>query len=142
MWTRARRRPGLCRPDGAEAYGGAGLGAVEMALVLEETGAHLAAVRSSKPPCSRAQAFCWPAAHAHAGRLLPRARGGRHQARFRLHRLPVDRPDLQYGALSGAADFVTFAHVADLLVIATEDQSLIALPRADSWPQHPKTAQP
>jgi len=39
----------------------------------------------------------------------------------------ANRPTLSGGRLTGTADFATFAHVADLIVVATTDDSLIVL---------------
>jgi len=114
----------------SEAYGGSGLGAVEMALVLEETGRVLAAVPFFETAVLGAQAILRCGSDTQRASLLPDLAAGGTKVAFAFTPAAGRELRLRHGALSGAADFVTFAHVADLLVIATEDQSLIALPVA------------
>jgi alkylation response protein AidB-like acyl-CoA dehydrogenase len=108
-----------------EAFGGSGLGAVEMALVLEETGRTLAAVPFFETAVLAVQAILAAGNAAQRADLLPRLARGQAKASFAG---TATRPVLANGRLTGEAGFVTFGHVADLFVIATTDDSLIALP--------------
>jgi alkylation response protein AidB-like acyl-CoA dehydrogenase len=108
-----------------EAHGGSGLGAVEMALVLEETGRALAAVPFFETAVLAVQAVLAAGTPAQQAELLPALASGACRASFAG---TAGRAILAGGRLRGVATFVTFAHVADLLIVATEDDSLIALP--------------
>jgi alkylation response protein AidB-like acyl-CoA dehydrogenase len=127
-----------------EAHGGAGLGAVEMALVLEQTGAQLAMIPFFETAVLAVQTVLAAASAAQQADLLPRLAVGQMKAAFAF--APATGwagagaigPRLSLGpsgwSLQGDAGFVTFAHVADLLIIAarTPDSgiSLLALPAA------------
>lgn len=111
-----------------EAYGGSGLGAVEMALVLEETGSALAAVPFFETAVLGAQAILLAGSEAQHAALLPELAAGRTRTAFAFTPATGSELRLQQGRLSGTADFVTFAHVADLLIVATYDDRLLALP--------------
>lgn len=113
-----------------EAYGGSGLGAVEMALVLEETGSALAAVPFFETAVLGAQTILLAGSETQRATLLPVLAAGDTKVAFAFTPSAGRELRLLNGTLTGAADFVTFAHVADLVVIATEDKSLIALPVA------------
>lgn len=113
---------GLMVPEG---HGGAGLGAVEMALVLEETGRTLAAVPFFETAVLAVQGVLAAGSAEQQAALLPRLAGGRIKASFAG---TADRPTLSGGRLIGEASFVTFGHIADLIVVATADDSLLALP--------------
>jgi len=108
-----------------EAYGGAGLGAVEMALVLEETGRTLAPVPFFETAVLAVQAILAAGDEAQHRRLLPPLAAGATRAAFVGG---PERPAAKDGRLTGEARFVTFGHVADLLIVATTDDSLLALP--------------
>jgi len=108
-----------------EAHGGAGLGAVEMALVLEATGRVLAAVPFFETAVLAVQAVLAAGTAAQQATLLPPLAAGTCRASFAG---TADRPTLTDLHLSGVASYVTFAHVADLLIVATSDASLLALP--------------
>lgn len=108
-----------------EAYGGSGLGAVEMALVLEETGRTLAAVPFFETAVLAVQAVLAAGSESQKAELLPQLVTGALKASFAG---TADRPTLTGGRLTGTASYVTFGHVADLLIVATADDSLIALP--------------
>jgi alkylation response protein AidB-like acyl-CoA dehydrogenase len=106
-----------------EELGGLGLGAVEMALVLEETGRVLAPVPFFETAVLAVQAILAAGSDEQQARLLPRIVGGA-RASFAG---TAARPRLRNGRLTGVADFATFAHVAELIVIATADESLVVL---------------
>jgi alkylation response protein AidB-like acyl-CoA dehydrogenase len=107
-----------------EAYGGSGLGAVEMALVLEETGRTLAAVPFFETSVLAVQAILNAGTDAQKSDLLPRLAAGEIKACLAG---TADRPTLSNGRLTGTANYVTFGHVADLVIVATADGSLVAL---------------
>lgn len=106
-----------------EEFGGLGLGAVEMALVLEETGRVLAPVPYFETAVLAVQAVLAAGSDAQKQALLPRLAAGA-PASFAG---TATRPTLADGKLSGVADFATFAHVAELIVVATSDDSLVVL---------------
>lgn len=110
-----------------EAYGGAGLGAIEMALVLEEAGGTLAAAPFFETAVLAVQALLHAASEDQKAALLPDLAAGKVKAAFAGI---AGRPVLSGRRLAGTARFVTFAHLADLLVVATSDGSLLALPAA------------
>lgn len=106
-----------------EAYGGSGLGAVDMALVLEETGRTLAPVPFFETAVLAVQAVLSAGSDEQTATLLPRLAAGA-RASFAG---TATRPTLAAGRLTGMADFVTFGHVAELFIIATADDSLVVL---------------
>ncbi|NIJ18184.1 acyl-CoA dehydrogenase family protein [Sphingobium vermicomposti] len=106
-----------------EEFGGLGLGAVEMALVLEETGRVLAPVPFFETAVLAVQAVLAAGSEEQKASLLPRLASGT-RASFAG---TASRPTLRDGRLTGVADFATFAHVADLIIVATADDSLVVL---------------
>ena len=106
-----------------EEFGGLGLGAVEMALVLEETGRVLAPVPFFETAVLAVQAVLAAGSDEQKASLLPRLASGT-RASFAG---TASRPTLRDGKLTGTADFATFAHVADLIIVATADDSLVVL---------------
>jgi len=112
------------------AHGGSGLGAVEMALVLEETGSALAVVPFFETAVLGAQAILLAGTETQQAALLPGLAAGRTKIAFAFTPVAGNELRLHHGTLSGTADFVNFAHVADLLIVATHDNRLIALPAA------------
>lgn len=112
--------PGLMIP---EAYGGLGLGAIEMALVLEELGRVLAPVPYFETAVLAVQAILRTGDEHQKGMLLARIAEGARVSFAGTDRRPV----LRDGHLTGTASFVTNAQVANLFVIATADGSLIVL---------------
>ncbi len=113
---------GLMIPD---AYGGAGLGAVEMALVLEETGRTLATVPFFETAVLAAQAILTAGSETQRAQWLPGLAKGEVKATFAGI---AGRPRFAQGRITGEAEYVTFGQMADLLIVATSDQSLFALP--------------
>jgi len=106
-----------------EAYGGLGMGAVEMALVLEETGRTLAPVPFFETAVLAVLAVREAGSEAQKAALLPRLAAGTRGCLAGT----ASRPILSGGRLTGTADFVTFGHVAELIVVATADNSLVVL---------------
>ena len=125
LWSSLAGEMGFAGLMVPEAHGGSGLGAVEMALVLEETGRTLAAVPFFETAVLAVQAVLAAGSEAQKAELLPKLATGQLKASFAG---TADRPTLANGRLGGAASCVTFGHVADLLIVATTDDSLIALP--------------
>jgi alkylation response protein AidB-like acyl-CoA dehydrogenase len=126
-----------------EAYGGSGLGAVEMALILEETGRTLAVVPFFETAVLAVQTILLGATPSQKQTLLPGIAAGRIKAAVAItgpSGLPfphgiavVMNRDGAGWRLNGAAGFVTFAHVADLFLIfarapETPELSIVALP--------------
>lgn len=106
-----------------EAHGGLGLGAVEMALVLEETGRVLAPVPFFETAVLAVQAVLAAGSEAQQSALLPRLATGTRACFAGT----AQRPTLSDDRLTGTATFVTFGHVADLVIVATADDSLVVL---------------
>jgi alkylation response protein AidB-like acyl-CoA dehydrogenase len=125
LWAGLAEELGFAGLMAPEAYGGSGLGAVEMALVLEETGRTLAAVPFFETAVLATQAILAAGDEAQRGELIPQLAAGQLKATFVG---AAERPTLAGGRLTGRARFVTFGHVADLFVVATSDGSLLALP--------------
>jgi alkylation response protein AidB-like acyl-CoA dehydrogenase len=123
-----------------ESYGGSGLGAVEMALVLEETGRTLALVPLFETAVLAVEALLLLGTQEQKQTLLPDIAAGRIKAAVAItgqRSLPCpDGIDIvmdRHGSgwrLNGSAGFVTFAHVADLILIVArshEGLSVVAL---------------
>jgi len=125
LWASLAGEMGFAGLMVPEAHGGSGLGAVEMALVLEETGRTLAAVPFLETAVLAVQAVLAAGNEAQKADLLPKLATGQLKASFAG---TADRPTLSGGRLTGTANYATFAHVADLIVVATADDSLVALP--------------
>ncbi|MEI9849642.1 MAG: acyl-CoA dehydrogenase family protein [Sphingomonas sp.] len=126
-WEGLAREQGFAGLMIPQAYGGAGLGAIEMALVLEETGGTLAVVPFFETAVLAVQAILSAGSEEQKARLLPDIAAGKVRAAFAG---TAGRPALSGGRLTGTARFVTFGHLADLLLVATSDGSLLALPAA------------
>jgi alkylation response protein AidB-like acyl-CoA dehydrogenase len=123
LWRRLAVDMGFAGLMVPEEFGGLGLGAVEMALVLEETGRALAPVPFFETAVLAVQAILAAGSTEQKAPLLPRIVGGA-AASFAG---TAKRPTLCNGRLTGTADFATFAHVAELIVVATSDDSLVVL---------------
>ena len=106
-----------------EMHGGLGLGAVEMALVLEELGASLAPIPFFETAVLGVVALLAGGDEAQQAAWLPRLSTGT-RASFAG---TADRPILTGSALTGSAGFATFAHVADVILVATQDDRIVLL---------------
>ncbi len=143
-----------------EAFGGAGLGAIEMALVLEETGRTLAVIPFFETAVLAVHGILLMADPVQKQALLPDIAAGRTRACFAMtgptgelcprgvavelqRKTPANVAHPQVLAdsrpvwqLHGTAEFVTFAHVADLLLVVARTPgssghtglSLVAVP--------------
>jgi alkylation response protein AidB-like acyl-CoA dehydrogenase len=129
LWSGLARDMGFAGLLVPEAYGGSGLGAVEMSLVLEETGRRLAPAPLFETAVLAVQAILAAGAEAQRAALLPAIAAGETRATF-VGAAAAERPAFAGGRLSGRSRFVTFGHVADLLLVATADDTLLALPAA------------
>src|SRR5688500_11038276 len=113
-----------------ESNGGSGLGAVEMALVLEETGRTLAIVPFFETAVLAVQAIVLLGTPSQQQTLLPDIAAGRIKAAVAItgpSGLPfpdgiavIMSRDGNGWRLTGSAGFVTFAHVADLILVVTK----------------------
>lgn len=149
LWTSFAGELGFAGIGIAEADGGAGLGAVELALIAEELGRTLAPIpwfetavlaataiaeagsdaqrQALLGPIARGETIATLAMRDAAGRPVPEGIG------------PILTREGDGWRLSGRAHFVPFGAVADLLVVAAREVgssgwdgiSLIALPAAD-----------
>jgi alkylation response protein AidB-like acyl-CoA dehydrogenase len=128
LWTSLAGEMGFAGLMVPEIYGGSGLGAVEMALVLEQTGRTLAPIPFFETAVLAVQAVLSAGNEMQKAELLPRMATG--QIKATLAGI-ADRPTMADGRLSGTASYVTFGHIADLLIVAMADDSLVAL-RADT----------
>jgi alkylation response protein AidB-like acyl-CoA dehydrogenase len=141
LWNMLAGEMGFAGLMVPESYGGSGLGAAEMALVLEETGRTLALVPFFETAVLAVQAILSAGNPAQKQALLPGIAAGRTKATVAItgpRGLPI--PDdiavimTRDGAgwrLNGSTGFVTFAHVADLILIVTQSDdgpSIVALP--------------
>lgn len=107
---------GFCGLMVAETHGGAGLGAVEAALVLEETGRGLAMIPFLETAGMAVLALRHFGDDAERSSWLPAIAAGTCRAAI----VGVGaRPEWRAGALWGEADRVAFAGAADLLVVLT-----------------------
>lgn len=123
VWQRLAGDLGFAGIMIPEAYGGLGMGAVEMALVLEETGRVLAPLPFFESAVLATQAILAAGSEEQLTTLLPRLASGAPACFAGT----ADRPTLSDGRLKGSARFVTFAHVAELILVATSDQSIVVL---------------
>lgn len=106
-----------------EALGGLGLGAVEVALVLEETGRCLAPIPFFETAVLAVQTVLAAGSEEQQAMLLPRLAGGAAATLAGI----AGRPTLADRRLTGEADFVTFAPAAELILVATRDHRIVAL---------------
>lgn len=132
LWNTLAGEMGLTGLMVPESYGGTGLGAVEMALILEETGRTLAPVPFFETAVLAVQTILLSGTQAQKQTLLPDIAAGRCKVALAItgpSGLPcpdgvavvMSRDDAGW-RLTGSAGFVTFAHVADLLLIVAHAQ--------------------
>jgi alkylation response protein AidB-like acyl-CoA dehydrogenase len=152
LWGALAGEMGFAGSMVPEAYGGTGLGALETALILEETGRTLAVVPFFETAVLATQGILLLGEPVQKQELLPAIAAGRTRAAFAMTG-PSGAPYPQGVAvelqchtgdpvcrLHGTAEFVTFAHVADLLLVIArapgsrghEGLSLVAVPA--TWP--------
>ena len=126
---------GLMTP---ELYGGSGLGAVEMALVLEETGKVLASTPLFETAVVAVTAILAAGNEAQKVDLLPRLAAGEMIGTPLWAREGEAAPRLTQApglSLDGVVRFAPFGAAADLFIVACEGpegRTLIALPTAAS----------
>ena len=129
LWSTLAGEMGFAGLMIPEQFGGSGLGAIEMALVLEETGRTLAAIPFFETAVLAAQAILAAGSEEQKRKWLPKLASGQFTASFAGI---ADRPTVRNGQLTGVSNYVTFGHVADLILVATDDDSLIAVPSSDA----------
>jgi alkylation response protein AidB-like acyl-CoA dehydrogenase len=141
LWNMLAGEMGFAGLMVPESYGGSSLGAVEMALVLEQTGRTLALVPFFETAVLAVQAILLAGTPEQKQTLLPDIAAGRTKAAMAISGpsgLPypdgiaaiMTRDDTGW-RLTGSAGFVTFAHVADLMLIVTNSDdgpSIVTLP--------------
>jgi alkylation response protein AidB-like acyl-CoA dehydrogenase len=131
-----------------EAYGGSGLGAIEMALVLEQTGRTLAVAPFFETAVLAVQLILSAGTDTPKQTLLPNIANGHCKVALAMsgpRGLPYPGgistkliPDTAGWRLRGEAGFVTFAHIADLLLTFAQVEgstggsavAIVALPAA------------
>lgn len=117
-----------------EAYGGSGLGAVEMAVVLEQVGMALTATPLFETAVASVAAILAAGDEAQKAALLPGLAAGETIATPAWARDGEAAPLLSLTptpTLSGRVRFAPFAQAADLLIVACDSEegvSLLALP--------------
>jgi len=111
MWSRLARDVGLAGLIIPEGHGGAGLGWIEVAAVLEELGRALAPVPFFSTVCLGVNALL----ACDATRWLPPIASGAQTATVAIDGDVEGRA----GALHGTARYVVDGHTADLIVVAT-----------------------
>lgn len=120
---------GLMTP---EVYGGSGLGAVEMALVLEETGKALTVTPLFETAVVAVTAILAAGTEAQKADLLPRLASGERVATPLWAREGEVAPRLTTAStLTGTVRFAPFAVAADLFIVACDSDEglrLLALP--------------
>lgn len=107
---------GFCGLMVPEAHGGAGLGAVDASLVLEETGRGLAMIPFLETACMAVLALRYFGTETDRAAWLPAIAAG--SCRAAIAGVGA-RPEWRGGALWGTADRVAFGGVAGLLVVVT-----------------------
>ena len=114
-----------------EAHSGSGLGAVEMALVLEELGRALPVIPLFESAVISVAAIQAAGDAAQTADLLPRLASGEMIATPAWPREGDPLPVLTDGILTGAVRYVPFAQAANLFIVACDNGqglSLIVLP--------------
>jgi len=107
-----------------ETYGGSGLGALEMSLVLEQTGRTLAAIPFFETAVLAVQSVLLAGNEQQQQTWLPGFASGEYKAAFAFNPCADGRVARLSGEiLNGASGFVTFAHVADVLIVVAQSDN-------------------
>ncbi|HWA92143.1 MAG TPA: acyl-CoA dehydrogenase family protein [Rhizomicrobium sp.] len=111
-----------------EEYGGTGLGALTLGIVLEETGRTLTASPLLSTALIAASALLLGGADAQKQEWLPKIADGSVVAAFAVDEGPHHHPDklVMTKTLSGTKRFVADGGAADLIVVATADGLFLA----------------
>jgi acyl-CoA dehydrogenase len=124
-----------------EAHGGAGLGAVDIGVLMEQIGRHLSALPFLASSVVAARALQLAGSDAQQAQWLPRIAAGEAIATLAVDEGPKHQPEAialraeRHGdrwRLAGSKHFVPEGHVASLLLVAAradEGVSLFAVPR-------------
>ena len=135
-----------------EVQGGAGLGAVEMGVLMEQIGRHLSALPFLSSGVVAARLLLGAGSAAQQAQWLPRIANGEAIATLAVDEGPKHRPEAialraeRSGSswrLSGTKSFVPDGHVASLLLVAArsgEERKLFAVPRDSAGMQVQRTA--
>ncbi|WEK56770.1 MAG: acyl-CoA/acyl-ACP dehydrogenase [Candidatus Brevundimonas phytovorans] len=125
LWSAMAQDMGLIGLMIPDIHGGAGLDAAAMALVLEETGRRLAVVPFFETAVLGVQSLLMAGDDDQQAALLPGVASG--DQRMTVAGLAA-RPHLDNQRLSGVADHVSFAHVADALIVFADDGRILHVP--------------
>jgi alkylation response protein AidB-like acyl-CoA dehydrogenase len=142
LWAEMTRELGWAGIAIPEAYGGAGLGAMELALLLEEMGRALPFTPFFETAALAAQLILAAGDEAQKANLLGPIAAGELRAAVSMAGPDGRIAPKSFGAtlweagphwrLNGKAPFVAFGHVADLLLVAAAGRgagfSLVAIP--------------
>jgi len=132
LWQTFAREMGFAGMMVPDDYGGAGLGVLEMALVLEQTGRTLAAIPFFETAVLAAQSVLLAGSEEQKQHWLPKLASGEYKAAFAFSPAVDGRTARLSGdILNGASGFVTFAHVADVLIVIAQSDNgpqLVVLP--------------
>jgi len=133
LWRGFAQELGFAGLGIAETYGGAGLGPVEQALVLEELGRTLAPIPFFESAVLAAGLIDAAASEARKAALLPGIAAGATIATLAAREVSGDPlpaaigPVLTGDRLTGAAHYVPFGDAADLLIVAARDGEGVTL---------------
>lgn len=125
LWQAMAKEMGLVGLMVPEAYGGSGMDAQAMAMVLNETGRRLAVVPYFETAVLVVQSILAAGNEAQKTELLADIAAGQVKATVAgLSR----RPSFDGKQLKGEATHVPFGHIADLLVVFAADGSILLVP--------------
>lgn len=133
LWKRLGGEMGWTGIMIPEEFGGAGLGAVELGLILEEMGRVLAVAPFFETAALAAPAILFAGSDAQKEALLGPIAAGEVSATLALRSKSRDfglqhiGPSFEGGVLSGEAHYVPFGHVVDQLVVAARTGAGISL---------------
>jgi alkylation response protein AidB-like acyl-CoA dehydrogenase len=133
LWKRLGGEMGWTGIMIPEEFGGAGLGAVELGLILEEMGRVLSVAPFFETAALAAPAILFAGSDAQKEALLGAIAAGEMSATLALRSDSRDfglnhvGPSFEGGVLSGEAHFAPFGHVADQLVVAARTGSGVSL---------------
>lgn len=133
LWKRLGGEMGWTGIMIPEEFGGAGLGAVELGLILEEMGRVLSVAPFFETAALAAPAILFAGSDEQKEALLGPIAAGEVSATLALRSASRDfglqhiGPSFEGGVLSGEAHYVPFGHVVDQLVVAARTGSGVSL---------------
>lgn len=125
LWETMAEEMGLVGLMVPEAFGGSGMDAQAMMLILNETGRRLAVVPYFETAVLAVQSILTAGDDAQKAALLPDIAAG--QVKSTVAGLSL-RPALEGGRLKGEATHVPFGHVADQFIVFAADGSILLVP--------------